>query len=203
MISQRDTLRRSPSQAGFTLVELLVVISIIALVLAVMNSAYNQIVANIIRKQVRTTLATLEAGCKRYKSDLCGGGKYPPGGSANLFKYLTGKGMPMEVPNGGFQLIKGGRVYGPYVELEPKSIDANTLTIKDAYSNKIAYCVQTGTTFEGEGQGPDTPPAGYCKRTSGNDPEVDMYCASPGPDGKYAPRAWGVIDDIVTFVSEE
>ena len=223
MTSRRYNFRRPPAQAGFTLVELLVVISIIALMLAMMVPVYNKIIYNIIRKQVRTTLASLESGCQTYMSETCGNGSYPPGDKSgetvNLVKYLTGKGMPDPLgipptgttysppPAGGVQMIWGGRVYGPYVELNPKSIVPvpGGYAIKDAYSNLIAYYVRQPLTsgFTGNGVPSIADPGAYCTQPPSTTPVVDMFCASPGPNGTYGTTAWADSDDIVTFISEE
>lgn len=196
-------------RTGFTMVELLVVISIIALIIALVLPVYTHITNNIIRRKVRATIAALESGCQRYKSERCGNGNYPPAGAVNLFKHLTGRGMSMEVSTGGFQLVKGGVVYGPYIDLDSVLIgtDSGSPVFKDAYGNVLAYYVLSagGGTFDGDGNPSIADPAAYCRQGSSSSSLVDMFVASPGPNKRYGANAWDTADgdDIVSFVSEE
>ncbi|MCY2930569.1 MAG: prepilin-type N-terminal cleavage/methylation domain-containing protein [Planctomycetota bacterium] len=202
--------RRSPVRGGFTMVELLVVISIIALVIALVLPAYNSITSSILRRKVRATIAALESGCKRFKSENAGGdNNYPPGGAVSLLKCLTGSGMPMAVSGGGFQNFRpGGKVFGPYID--PDTVKIGTLSgspvFKDAYGNVLAYYVRNaGGGFEGGGDPSISDPMAYCRRTSSAAATVDRLIASPGPNKQYGATAWDANDgdDIVTFVSEE
>lgn len=208
MIALPRFLRQRPGRRGFTMVELLVVISIIALIIALVLPVYNVIQKNVLRRKVRATIAALESGCKRFKFDNAGGDNgYPPAGVVNLFKCLTGSGMPMAVSGGGFQRYKGGQVFGAYID--PDTVRVGTLSgspvFQDAFGNVLAYYVRNGGGFDGDGSPAIPDPASYCRKDSSTAATVDFFVASPGPNKQYGANAWDTTDgdDITTFVSEE
>lgn len=193
---------------GFTLVDLLVVFLLIAaLATVVCFTPVSQRIGCpgvIISLKTLANLRALESGCRRYRGERCGEGAYPPGGAENLAKYLTGKGMPLEVPDGGFQMVKSGAVYGPYVDTD--TIKTGTTpagqVFLDSYAHQIGYWVWDGARFVGGGNPDIKDLTAYASKDG--ERKVDMFVASPGPDGKYSPNAWTPgTDDVVTFVSEE
>lgn len=78
MVSRK---RHNPQRAGFTLVELMVVVGIIALLIAIVLPAVNQ--ARIQAKVAATanTIRVLGTGLEQFRSDMVVGGDYPPSAS--------------------------------------------------------------------------------------------------------------------------
>jgi len=78
---------------GFTLMELMVVISLIAILAGMVLAAMPAVMNSVKRKQVKLTLSELEAGLSSYKLD---NGMYPVNdgepteGAFVLYKYLSG-----------------------------------------------------------------------------------------------------------------
>ncbi|MBL7133293.1 MAG: prepilin-type N-terminal cleavage/methylation domain-containing protein [Phycisphaerae bacterium] len=125
--------------AGFTIVELMVVLLIMMLLLAVLAPTVQKIHRTIMRVTALTTVRLIEGGCKAYYDDF--NNQYPPSthvdyvgwsGSELLVLFLTGYGPdpgPGEQPDGtpgadlsaddgcegyGRRVEKRGRRFGPY-----------------------------------------------------------------------------------------
>ncbi|MCY2930570.1 MAG: hypothetical protein NTV86_13935 [Planctomycetota bacterium] len=193
---------------GFTVVNSLAVILVIAALAGAVcfTPVYRTICPGVcIPLKTRANLAALESGCKRFKADNAGAdNNYPPGGAANLLKYLTGKAMPLEARDGGFQRVKGGVVYGPYVDVDTikTGTSPDGQVFLDSYGHQIGYWVWDGEKLLGGGNPDIKDPTAYASRNGRR--MVDMFCASPGPDGTYSPNAWTPgTDDVVTFVPKD
>ena len=68
---------------GFTLVELLTVVSIIALLISILVPSLNQVRTQAKVAATRTTLRALDAGCETFRAENTVGGAYPPSCSDN------------------------------------------------------------------------------------------------------------------------
>ena len=89
----KNTGQRWKKNRGFTLMELMVVISLIAILAGMVMAAMPAVLNQIKRKQVKLTMKELEAGLSSYKLD---NGMYPVNekneieGGTVLYKYLSG-----------------------------------------------------------------------------------------------------------------
>lgn len=115
---RRTTIRDNDPEAGFTLVELLVVLAIIGLIAALAAPQVLRYLGSARVETTRTQLQNIGSALELYYLDS---GKYPPS-DAGLNALVTAPG--------------GGGVWnGPYLKTEA--------ALKDAWGNKFAY-EQTG-----------------------------------------------------------
>jgi len=126
-----------PRRRGFTLVELLTVISIIILLLAMLAPAYGKIQRQIKTQASQAVIGQLDLACRQYRGDF---GDFPPSqaagytmqGSQLMALFLTGYGPDtgsdgtpsglLNVDDGvdgpGFRVEARGKIYGPYGDVD-------------------------------------------------------------------------------------
>jgi len=137
-----------PGPAGFTLVELLAVITILVLIMAIAYPVILTITRDVRMTKTRTIISELDSGCQIYHNDH---GQYPDSGSEQLVSDMTGldTGTNPTVCSGGdynaevpgFQVTDGGKVYGPYNNSDKYTIvnDGGNYFFEDAFGNEIKY----------------------------------------------------------------
>lgn len=146
-------------QGGFTLVELLIVIAIIALLLGLAAAALTRARVLVRKSGMQTLYAGLEMGLRMYRNDL---GDYPPSGVSVAYTtppawardwsgahWLTHAmlGLNDETIDGhsgpGFRVRVRGKVYGPYVDVERARVEirgpSNANVIVDEAGHPILY----------------------------------------------------------------
>lgn len=141
------------SKIGFTLVELLVIVGIIALLTGILLPSLNKFRLAAAKAKTQSAINLIDGACRYYSNDF--DDKYPPSQDATysnwyggqlLVLFLTGYG-PDPTDNGepganlatddgvegyGFRLAKRGDVYGPYNGSE----QLQTKKVKDRTNNE-------------------------------------------------------------------
>jgi len=115
--------------AGFSLVELMVVITIIAILAALVLRIYGLVNTKASRARVEGELNAMSSALERYKTD---NGEYPPGtnlntsgsGSSNYFLY-----------DALYPTSTGSKVYYEF----PKTMTNSSTNIIDAWGNAYGY----------------------------------------------------------------
>ncbi len=142
-VELKSKIKNQKSKIGFTLVELLVVISIIALLVGMLLPTLNRFYLAAAKAKTRAAINLIDGACQYYFNDFK---DYPPSndnttyggwtGSELLVLFLTGyagdptsNGAPdgnLDVDDGvegfGFRLARRGNVYGPYNGAEKLSV---------------------------------------------------------------------------------
>jgi len=75
--------RRRARRGGFTLVELLTVVSIIALLISILVPSFSSVRRQAKVAATRTTIRALDGGCESFRAESTIGGAYPPSCSDN------------------------------------------------------------------------------------------------------------------------
>lgn len=211
-----------PRGQGFSLVELLVVISILALLIGILVPALSNIRESSKRAASRSLLGTLEFGLKQYSAEL--NGALPPSSSSSygggswygselLLQGLTGY-APARQANGdwfdradgeGFRLIDRGQVYGPYVDSGRLTLSVpdgqSRPVILDSFGNVVLYYrfdAQAGGYDDGDNR--EGPPRidPYVQGLTGEFPRADYVLITPGTDGEWT-TDWSANDDVTNF----
>jgi len=218
--------RCSATAGGFTLVELLVVITIIALLLLIGAPSAVQIQKDIARQKSITMLAQISTALKLYAEDfnkqfppsnpeggqticrlLAGfpgdtGSDQTPGANDNAFRTDDG------CQGYGFRLAAKGPVFGPYygVHKLPTS-GGSTARFVDAFHQPVMYYkfneLTTGPDFGYYNSGDNTDDPGnindYAKNSSGEFYRKDFLLLTSGPDGTWTNPRDPKSDDITNF----
>ncbi len=165
--------------AAFTLVEMLVVITIIALLLSIAVPSIYKIRQNILVSMSRGTIHVIEAAVNNFKADI---GSYPPAGKTNLY------------PNLGKQVNPTGKhAYGPYLDSSVPTANIGGIVYVDAFRNPILYYVWNGNGFTGDG---DTSPTTWARNPSGQWYRRDFLLMSLG-----AEVSWSGLDPVTANIA--
>jgi len=209
------TCRRSAGP-GFTLVELMVVVSIISLLLLIGMPSALVIQKNIAAKASEVTLGTIATALKGYHNDF---GEYPPSnskGAETICRLLTGypgdadgnqqPGADPKTDDGcagfGFRTTGAGRnrpVHGPYFGAEKlDTTGGSEPRFADAFRQPVMYYRYNGGYNSGDNPEGPSDVADYAKNDSGQFYRNDYLLITKGPDGSWTkPRNGG--DDITNF----
>ncbi len=159
---------------GFTLIEVLTVITIILLLITVFLPSFQAITREVRMSATRSTVTLLDSGCKSYYADH---GVYPASGMSRLVVDMTGMELqsPLDdvvptmcdnslvasgdnkdyYPGEGFKTSARGKKYGPYGDTEQLKIDIEYDGNKpqyyffmDAFDHEIQYfSAQTSNNY--------------------------------------------------------
>ena len=172
-----SSLKTSGRRSGFTLIEMLVVITIIALLMALIMPIYG-----VVRNKGRVTatkalIECLSSALQRYRNDLESYPPTPPGGTADdgtLFRYLNGADGRGITANPGSPREKR---YEPYLQITNDFIrhNNNEIVIVDPWGEPLHYFNCKAFIDSGKN-------AAYCH----NQDSFDIY--STGPDRKRDPK---------------
>jgi type II secretion system protein G len=179
-IIMKQTLRPGRRNHGFTLMEMLVVISIIVILAGITMGGFAFVNQRQAREQARIQIGLLQLALEDYHSDF---GKYPEASSAN------GRAQTGKIYKALFPVSADQKVY--LSQLDPRNDNQGWLAGQTAGPNLVIY---------------DPWGTEYLYRTpgeSGNavNPDFDLWSA--GPDGKtnatagsYDPKHPDNLDDI-------
>lgn len=219
--------------AGFTIVELMVVLVIMMLLLAVLAPTVQKIHRTIMRTAALGTIHLIEGGCKQYYEDF---EEYPPSapsgyagwsGRELLVLFLTGygpdtgtKGEPggnLYTDDGcegfGFRLEKRGRVFGPYNGTEnvktkkTKKTSVDRPVFVDAFDEEIYYY-----RYDNGYSTNDNPPPPGLEEAGKYDAYLsyaatqrkEFILMTAGPDGVFRDvDVYSDTDDITNFLEEQ
>ncbi|MCK4627245.1 MAG: hypothetical protein KAV00_18170 [Phycisphaerae bacterium] len=212
---------------GFTLVELLVIVGIIALLAGLLLPALNHFIIQSSKAKTQAAINLIDGACQHYFTDF---DDYPPShdsnysgwtGSELLVLFLTGygpdagnDGIPGAdlstddgMPEYGFRLKQRGYVYGLYgVENlrvhdgggRPEFVDTF-----GAFGNPILYYRWTGSNYDGDhnNDGPGELNS-YAKDSDGAYYRTDFILISKGHNQEWNAPSDMNSDDVTNFFNE-
>lgn len=229
----RDTMTRPSAvgghigRAGFTLVELLVVISILMLLVGLLVPSIHRFRVLAKRGQSMGTISLLDTACNLYRDDH---GEFPDstpaaiGGFAmegrhRLVECLVGY-LPLAADGAdgnGFRVPGGKKLYGPYngaekvKSMQDAGVTPSVPVFIDSFGNPIYYYKFNGTQYQSaDNTGLGAPPVGpetslnYATYQGATTPKYfqkSFLLMSAGADGVFTPyNSASTTDDVTNFL---
>ncbi|MCK4625995.1 MAG: hypothetical protein KAV00_11835 [Phycisphaerae bacterium] len=225
--SRSPAIRNPQSASGFTLVELLVIVSIIVLLIGLLLPALNKFRIAGKKTKVQAIINLIDGACQQYFTDF---EDYPPSqdnddyngwtGSELIALFLTGYGLDtggdglpdranLDADDGvdgyGFRLEQRGRVYGPYNGAEKLDTRIDTRPeFVDVFGrlggNAILYYRYDGSIYNADHNNSDpTDPNSYAKDSDGDYYRTDFILISRGRNEDWNAPKDGGSDDVTNF----
>ena len=195
-----QNLRKASRSAGFTLIEILVTISIIAILAAISIPAMSALYRNAAEAQTKTLLKQLDSSVEEYRAQT----QQDPISASGDYVYPSADGLAsFDTPSTGEELSVQELVTDRFEQVQPalnmintvneayvhtRDADQNVTSVKDAWDRPVRFFPGTraieakGASHAGMLGDTEIEDKGLYRRKS-------PYFASAGPDG-----IWGQID---------